>query len=81
MHDLAAPPVHPQPSIYETTVINVPQQDGPDLVVTHRDIEQIVARPRWDFAEADARLTVAHLAKNRTRRGKRQARGQKKGES
>lgn len=44
-------PRHPQPSFFETTVVETPHG-----VVTHKDIEAILARPPWSFAEADKRI-------------------------
>lgn len=41
------PPVHPQPGFYETTEV-----EG----ITHVEVEQIAARPKWDFEEANLRL-------------------------
>ena len=41
-------PIHPQPGFYETTVA-LPGKSP----VTHADVEQIVARPRWSMPPYD----------------------------
>lgn len=48
-------PIHPEPSVFETVAATVLADDG----VTDVDsvvIDQIQARPKWDFDEADDRL-------------------------
>lgn len=44
-------PVHPEPSIFETTVVEV---DG--KVITHVDIEEILAQPKWTAAALRAKV-------------------------
>lgn len=39
---------HPQPSFYETTVAEI----GMDRI-THIDVEKILARPKWDYQQAN----------------------------
>lgn len=48
------PPVHPYPGFFETTVVEV--ADGP--VITHHDIEAILARPEWDIRDMQAKATA-----------------------
>lgn len=48
-------PVYPSPSIYETTRGRLLTEDGV-TEIGPREIEEIQARPPWDFHEADTRL-------------------------
>ena len=48
------PPVYPQPSIYET--IEIEREPGKGVFFDHVTIEQIMARPKWDFEETNLRL-------------------------
>lgn len=68
MYDLAPPPVHPYPSFFETTVVNVETPDGPARVVTHLDIEAILRRKPWDVrdtrAKAEASMILRGWKKN-----------------
>jgi hypothetical protein len=51
-------PVHPQPSIFETTVVNVETTESPARVITHHDIEVILAEPAWDVKDMQAKATA-----------------------
>lgn len=57
-------PVYPESSIFETTIGMVvkPGTDTPMTIVTSDDIERILARPPWNFDEADLRLTNERIA-------------------
>lgn len=44
-------PLHPQPGIFETTVALTSAG-----VVDHVEVERVMARPPWDFEEANYRL-------------------------
>ena len=55
-------PTHPQPSFYETTVVEVD-----DRVVTHEVITPIIEAPPWDFAGALADADAALEANRRKR--------------
>jgi len=56
-------PIHPQPSIYATTIGVVDEwPDGSTTIVTPDEVEAIMARPSWDFEEADIRLTGERIA-------------------
>lgn len=48
------PPIHPHPGFFETTVAEV--ADGP--VITHHDIEAILARPQWDIRDMQMKVTA-----------------------
>lgn len=50
---------HPTPSFYETTVVDSTDTEGNTVVITHREFEEIVARPKWNLAEAKARVEPA----------------------
>lgn len=64
------PPVHPQPGFYETTVADYTTPEGDSVVVTHADVEQIAARPRWNIEMAKARVDgkIASAKANRAKR-------------
>jgi hypothetical protein len=49
-------PVHPQPSIFETTIGIVENDEGEQTPVTHTQIEEILARPKWTFDAAMERV-------------------------
>lgn len=66
-----APPVHPQPGFFETTVAIVDPDGGSDsILVGPEEVERIAARPRWSIEMANARIDGKAAAKKKTR-GKR----------
>lgn len=54
-------PIYPEPGIFETTIGHAVTKDGVTTVTPQR-IEEIMARPHWDFNEADLRLTGERIA-------------------
>lgn len=59
---------HPQPSFYETTEAVV-WESGEGNVITHAEVEEILARPKWDYAKANreamAKINVARISDRR----------------
>lgn len=57
MYDI---PQHPQPSFFETTEAAIEYAGDPLVtrVVTHLDIEVILAQPQWDIRDMQAKVTA-----------------------
>ena len=60
-------PIYPQPSIFETTSTGLLTDDGV-IHVTPALVEQISARPSWNYHEAEQRLAQAAQAQQATAR-------------
>jgi hypothetical protein len=61
--------VHPQPSIYETTVATVDDEDSPAGVreIDHVWVERVLSRPKWDYRSVN--LEVMRKITNQRTRG------------